>query len=174
MPSAGSPPPPTCTIALRCFNRPRTLRRCRQSRRAGDPVPAQRRSRRHGARHQLPRAGRAVAQAANMFHALSVGPADVVSLLLPLIPEAFITLLGGRDRRYRQSRQPAVGAAPDRGDIGCGARQVAGRARAAAGTSGRRSRRRDAGEPRRCSARRCGRHRVCSKARMFAVVAALG
>jgi fatty-acyl-CoA synthase len=35
-----------------------------------------------------------VAQAANMFHALGVGPGDVVSLLLPLIPEAFITLLG--------------------------------------------------------------------------------
>jgi fatty-acyl-CoA synthase len=35
-----------------------------------------------------------VAQAANMFHALGVGPGDVVSLLLPLIPEAFIALLG--------------------------------------------------------------------------------
>ena len=35
-----------------------------------------------------------VTQAANMFHALGVGPDDVVSLLLPLIPEAFITLLG--------------------------------------------------------------------------------
>jgi fatty-acyl-CoA synthase len=35
-----------------------------------------------------------VAQAANMFHALGVGPGDVVSFLLPLIPEAFITLLG--------------------------------------------------------------------------------
>ncbi len=35
-----------------------------------------------------------VAQAANMFHALGVGPGDVVSLLLPLIPEAFIALFG--------------------------------------------------------------------------------
>src|SRR5262249_20857515 len=35
-----------------------------------------------------------VTQAANMFHALGVGPDDVVSFLLPLIPEAFITLLG--------------------------------------------------------------------------------
>jgi fatty-acyl-CoA synthase len=35
-----------------------------------------------------------VAQAANMFHSLGVGPGDVVSFLLPLIPEAFITLLG--------------------------------------------------------------------------------
>ncbi|MCL2429631.1 MAG: AMP-binding protein, partial [Alphaproteobacteria bacterium] len=35
-----------------------------------------------------------VAQAANMFHALGVGPGDVVSFLLPLIPEAFVTLLG--------------------------------------------------------------------------------
>jgi fatty-acyl-CoA synthase len=35
-----------------------------------------------------------VMQAANMFHGLGVGPDDVVSFLLPLIPEAFITLLG--------------------------------------------------------------------------------
>ncbi|WP_024516557.1 acyl-CoA synthetase [Bradyrhizobium sp. Tv2a-2] len=33
-------------------------------------------------------------QAANMFHALGVGPNDVVSFLLPLLPEAFITLFG--------------------------------------------------------------------------------
>jgi len=35
-----------------------------------------------------------VTQAANMFHALGVGPNDVVSFLLPLIPEAFATLFG--------------------------------------------------------------------------------
>lgn len=35
-----------------------------------------------------------VTQAANMFHALGVGPTDVVSFLLPLLPEAFITLFG--------------------------------------------------------------------------------
>src|SRR5262249_30429291 len=35
-----------------------------------------------------------VTQAANMFHALGVGPRDVVSFLLPLLPEAFVTLLG--------------------------------------------------------------------------------
>ncbi len=35
-----------------------------------------------------------VTQAANMFHALGVGPNDVVSFLLPLLPEAFITLFG--------------------------------------------------------------------------------
>jgi fatty-acyl-CoA synthase len=35
-----------------------------------------------------------VTQAANMFHALGVGPGDVVSFLLPLLPEAFITLFG--------------------------------------------------------------------------------
>jgi fatty-acyl-CoA synthase len=35
-----------------------------------------------------------VTQAANMFHALGVGPNDVVSFLLPLIPEAFVTLFG--------------------------------------------------------------------------------
>ncbi len=35
-----------------------------------------------------------VTQAANMFHALGVGGDDVVSFLLPLLPEAFITLFG--------------------------------------------------------------------------------
>ena len=35
-----------------------------------------------------------VTQAANMFQALGVGSGDVVSLLLPLLPEAFITLFG--------------------------------------------------------------------------------
>src|SRR6201997_1678224 len=33
-----------------------------------------------------------VTQAANMFHALGVGPGDVVSFLLPLLPDAFVTL----------------------------------------------------------------------------------
>src|ERR1700761_547761 len=35
-----------------------------------------------------------VTQAANMFHALGAGDSDVVSFLLPLLPEAFITLFG--------------------------------------------------------------------------------
>ena len=35
-----------------------------------------------------------VTQAANMFHALGAGGGDVVSFLLPLLPEAFITLFG--------------------------------------------------------------------------------
>ena len=35
-----------------------------------------------------------VTQAANMFHALGVGPGDAVSFLLPLLPEAFVTLFG--------------------------------------------------------------------------------
>jgi fatty-acyl-CoA synthase len=35
-----------------------------------------------------------VTQAANMFHALGVGPNGVVSFLLPLLPEAFVTLFG--------------------------------------------------------------------------------
>jgi fatty-acyl-CoA synthase len=35
-----------------------------------------------------------VTQAANMFHALGVGGGDVVSFLLPLVPEAFVTLFG--------------------------------------------------------------------------------
>ncbi|MFM7273759.1 MAG: AMP-binding protein, partial [Gammaproteobacteria bacterium] len=33
-------------------------------------------------------------QAANAFHALGVGPGDVVSFLLPLLPQAFYTLYG--------------------------------------------------------------------------------
>jgi fatty-acyl-CoA synthase len=36
-----------------------------------------------------------VTQAANMFHALGVGPGDVVSLLLPLLPQSFFALFGG-------------------------------------------------------------------------------
>ena len=35
-----------------------------------------------------------VTQAANMFHALGVGGGDVVSFMLPLLPEAFVTLFG--------------------------------------------------------------------------------
>src|ERR1700743_520879 len=35
-----------------------------------------------------------VTRAANMFHALGVGKDDVVSFLLPLLPDAFVTLFG--------------------------------------------------------------------------------
>ena len=35
-----------------------------------------------------------VTQAANMFHALGVGPGNVVSFLLPLLPQSFFTLFG--------------------------------------------------------------------------------
>ncbi|MFM7783335.1 MAG: AMP-binding protein, partial [Gammaproteobacteria bacterium] len=35
-------------------------------------------------------------QAANAFHALGVGPGDVVSFLLPLLPQAFCTLYGAQ------------------------------------------------------------------------------
>jgi len=35
-----------------------------------------------------------VTQAANMFHALGVGASDVVSFLLPLLPQSFLTLFG--------------------------------------------------------------------------------
>ncbi|WP_298253519.1 acyl-CoA synthetase [Bradyrhizobium sp.] len=35
-----------------------------------------------------------VTQAANMFHALGVGESDVVSFMLPLLPEAFVVLFG--------------------------------------------------------------------------------
>jgi fatty-acyl-CoA synthase len=35
-----------------------------------------------------------VTQAANMFHALGAGGGDVISFMLPLLPEAFVTLFG--------------------------------------------------------------------------------
>lgn len=35
-----------------------------------------------------------VTQAANMFHALGAGESDVISFMLPLLPEAFVTLFG--------------------------------------------------------------------------------
>src|SRR5262245_51830330 len=37
-----------------------------------------------------------VTQAANLFHSLGVGPGDAVSLLLPLLPQAFVALLGAQ------------------------------------------------------------------------------
>jgi len=37
-----------------------------------------------------------VNQAANMFHALGVGPGDVVSFLLPLLPQSFMGLFGAQ------------------------------------------------------------------------------
>ena len=35
-----------------------------------------------------------VTQAANMFHALGAGPTDVISFMLPLMPQSFVTLFG--------------------------------------------------------------------------------
>ncbi|MGY3650589.1 acyl-coenzyme A synthetase/AMP-(fatty) acid ligase [Bradyrhizobium sp. LM4.3] len=35
-----------------------------------------------------------VTQAANMFHALGVEKGDVISFMLPLVPDAFVTLFG--------------------------------------------------------------------------------
>ncbi len=37
-----------------------------------------------------------VTQAANLFHSLGVGPGDVVSTLLPLLPQHFVTLFGAQ------------------------------------------------------------------------------
>ena len=37
-----------------------------------------------------------VNQSANLFHALGVGPQDVVSLLLPLLPQSFFALFGAQ------------------------------------------------------------------------------
>ena len=72
-------------------------------------------------------------QAANMFHALGVGPSDVVSFLLPLLPEAFITLFGAEAAGIANPVNPLLGAAPDRRDPGGRGHQGAGGARADAG-----------------------------------------
>ena len=53
-----------------------------------------------------------------MFHALGVGAGDVVSFMLPLLPQSFRDAVRRRGRRHRQSRQPAARAAPDRRDPG--------------------------------------------------------
>ncbi|GGC91456.1 acyl-CoA synthetase [Chelatococcus reniformis] len=40
--------------------------------------------------------GRQIIQAANLFHALGVGPQDAVSMLLPVAPETFVALFGAQ------------------------------------------------------------------------------
>ncbi len=45
-----------------------------------------------------------VTQAANMFHALGTGSSDVVSFLLPLLPEAFVSLFGRKSWKRRTPR----------------------------------------------------------------------
>ena len=57
-----------------------------------------------------------VTQAANMFHALGVGPNDVVSFLLPLLPREFHVAVRRPGRRHRQPGQSAARAGADRRD----------------------------------------------------------
>src|SRR5262249_57511167 len=49
-----------------------------------------------------------VTQAANVFHALGVGPNDVVSFLLPLIPQAFVALFGAEAAGIANSVNPLL------------------------------------------------------------------
>jgi len=52
-----------------------------------------------------------VTQAANAFHALGVGPDDVVSLLLPLVPQAFYALFGAEAAAIANPVNPLLSAA---------------------------------------------------------------
>ncbi len=51
-----------------------------------------------------------VTQAANAFHALGVGPGDVVSLLLPLVPQAFSALFGAEAAGIANPVNPLLAA----------------------------------------------------------------
>ena len=51
-----------------------------------------------------------VTQAANMFHALGVGPGDVVSFLLPLLPQSFFTLFGAEAAGIANPMNPLLEA----------------------------------------------------------------
>lgn len=50
-------------------------------------------------------------QAANLFHRLDVGPGDVVSLLLPLLPQAFVALYGAQAVGVANPVNPMLSAA---------------------------------------------------------------
>ena len=52
-----------------------------------------------------------VTQAANAFHSLGVGPTDVVSLLLPLVPQAFYALFGAEAAGIANPVNPLLSAA---------------------------------------------------------------
>lgn len=52
-----------------------------------------------------------VTQAANLFHRLGVGPGDVVSLLLPLLPQAYIALFGAQAVGVANPVNPMLSAA---------------------------------------------------------------
>jgi fatty-acyl-CoA synthase len=52
-----------------------------------------------------------VTRAANMFHALGIGPGEVVSLLAPLLPESFYTLFGAEAAGIANPVNPLLEAA---------------------------------------------------------------
>ena len=52
-----------------------------------------------------------VTQAGNLFHALGVGNGDVVSLLMPLVPQAFVALLGAQAVGVANPVNPMLSAA---------------------------------------------------------------
>ncbi len=52
-----------------------------------------------------------VTQAGNLFHRLGVGPGDVVSLLLPLLPQAFVALFGAQVAGVANPVNPMLSAA---------------------------------------------------------------
>ena len=79
-------------------------------------------------------------QAANMFHALGVGKDDVVSFLLPLLPEAFITLFGAEAAGIANPVNPLLSRTRSRKSWKPRARRCWWRSdRCRAPTSGRRS-----------------------------------
>src|SRR5215470_15981094 len=52
-----------------------------------------------------------VTQAANLFHTLGIGAGSVVSLLLPLLPQAFVALLGAQAVGVANPVNPMLSAA---------------------------------------------------------------
>jgi fatty-acyl-CoA synthase len=52
-----------------------------------------------------------ITQAANLFHSLGVGAGDVVSFLLPLVPQAFVTLFGAQAVGVANPVNPLLSAA---------------------------------------------------------------
>ncbi len=52
-----------------------------------------------------------ITQAANLFHSLGVGPQDVVSVLMPLLPQAFFALFGAQAAGIANPVNPMLSAA---------------------------------------------------------------
>ena len=52
-----------------------------------------------------------ITQAANLFHGLGVGPQDVVSVLMPLLPQAFFALFGAQAVGIANPVNPMLSAA---------------------------------------------------------------